>query len=116
MNEIEQEAVAVPRRKTYVTTTRMYLTVIFCCITSSIVSLAVYDWRFATKIVISDVPEKLLEIKKFATAGQITPQQAAAVSDQEMSAANSLADAMPSNYTVIMGDAVLGNHKKILAP
>ncbi|QEM66748.1 hypothetical protein FO488_00305 [Geobacter sp. FeAm09] len=97
---------------TYVTTTRMYLTVAAWCFFTTLAALVTYDRYFATKIVISDVPDKLVEIKKFAAAGQITPQQAAAVSEQEMQAATNLADSLPSNYIVIMGDAIIGSHKK----
>jgi hypothetical protein len=115
MNEAEQEqAIPTPRRKTYVTTTRLYLTVIiFSTIISTMTAAALigaYHTRVAMKIAVYNLEEKLIQINKALAEGKITPPQADQLQSLEIADAKRIANSLPANYLMLTKGAVLGNH------
>lgn len=107
MLETEQENKPITPDPKYITARVMYLTVIAMAIFAVTASISIYDYYFATKIIVYDLPGKLLLIKKAAEEGKITFQQAEQVSALEIAEAKRISDAAPSNYIVLSGDAVL---------
>ena len=101
-----------------VTVRRMYLTAIgVSLVVGFVVSsclMAYYHSRYAIKIIVYDLPAKLQLIQTSVTEGKITVQQAEQVSLLEIADAKKIADSVPSNYIVMTGGVVLGNHAQII--
>lgn len=119
MSEKDQESTGtVPPKPPKYVTQKFMITTVAVFLILLVVSLLVYDRYFATKIIVYDLPGKLILIKKAAEEGKITFQQAEQISALEIDEAKKISDAAPSNYIVLSGDAVipksgdaaLGNH------
>lgn len=106
MENEEKQPVPAPQ---YVSVKVMYQAVILVSIAMSVLTLVVYHRFFTLKLASFDLPRYVQQVRDARAANKITAAQA----DQMFESVRKQIDALPSQYVVISGDAILGNAPKL---
>lgn len=93
----------------YVSVKVMYQAVIFVSLAMSVLTIVIYHQYVAPKFASFDLQGYLVQIRDARAANVITKEQG----DKMLEAVRVQIDALPSNYIVISGDAILGNATRV---